>query len=781
MQTLIDLPKRAQVAFLLQIVERLDKLTKQFASQMRFCSRAHVEEPYVLFDGKTLEWQFPFEEDSYVYDEDEADRGRISIYMEFDAQWLERVHAGTDLLSSCFNTQWQRSCSCGQSDRGSIPCLHFLSAVQAISKRLARTSVAAALEWMTERFRDHTMIGDELVKDLEWSIKHYAPSAANDHRLQWRLNEVEYAYSNRHVLEVRSSLQKKSAKGKWTAGREVRDFDAVRSSVVDLHPHDELIGSLIDCQRGSSYKSGSLMLQTLKLLKDRPLVVWNRDGFPPVEIVETQPTLTLVDEEGKYGIDINIEGNAFKSTRDFLPLNNSAHLGWFAEPTSNRLLYFQMPTALLHSIMRLQSGQVRGAKFTQAAALRVTTVLGGDGFRKALKTVLPESLAGPEVALPTTIQLHLMPRQPEGLIAQLRVACDAVTELPIPGLEPDRLQVVTPAGPVQFMRDLKAESQAAETYTLALGLADYSYDGPYTWIAEDIPAALALIERAQQQSEHGLEVCWPKSQPLRLLGEITPQQLRVRVTSQRDWFGMEGELVIEGLEIPLAELLAALRRGGRFVQLASGQFAAISDQLRKRLTMMDDVSAPEGKQLRVERAGATLLSESLGDDISFESDVKWQTAIERLTSIKGLPTKPPKGLNAELRDYQVAGYHWLAKLSHWGLGGCLADDMGLGKTVQALGVLLDRAKIGPALIVAPTSVGTNWVREAERFAPSLTPKLYRDHDRDELIRDAGKGDLIITSYQLLQRDAARFSSRSWGTLVLDESQYIKNFATKTNQ
>ena len=70
MQTLIDLPKRAQVAFLLQIVERLDKLTKQFASQMRFCSRAHVVEPHVLFDGKTLEWQFSFEEDSYVYDED---------------------------------------------------------------------------------------------------------------------------------------------------------------------------------------------------------------------------------------------------------------------------------------------------------------------------------------------------------------------------------------------------------------------------------------------------------------------------------------------------------------------------------------------------------------------------------------------------------------------------------------------------------------------------------------------------------------------------------------
>jgi SNF2 family DNA or RNA helicase len=138
-------------------------------------------------------------------------------------------------------------------------------------------------------------------------------------------------------------------------------------------------------------------------------------------------------------------------------------------------------------------------------------------------------------------------------------------------------------------------------------------------------------------------------------------------------------------------------------------------------------------------------------------------------------------LQAELRDYQVAGYQWLSKLSQWGLGGCLADDMGLGKTVQTLGVLLDRAEQGATLIVAPTSVGINWVRETERFAPSLKPHLYREHDRDHLIQTAGPGELIITSYQLLQRDIERVASRSWATLVLDEAQYIKNFQTKTNQ
>ena len=79
----------------------------------------------------------------------------------------------------------------------------------------------------------------------------------------------------------------------------------------------------------------------------------------------------------------------------------------------------------------------------------------------------------------------------------------------------------------------------------------------------------------------------------------------------------------------------------------------------------------------------------------------------------------PTTLTADLRDYQVEGFKWLRRLAEWGVGGILADDMGLGKTVQALAVLLDRREIGPILVVAPVSVGFNWVRETARFAPTL--------------------------------------------------------------
>ena len=47
---------------------------------------------------------------------------------------------------------------------------------------------------------------------------------------------------------------------------------------------------------------------------------------------------------------------------------------------------------------------------------------------------------------------------------------------------------------------------------------------------------------------------------------------------------------------------------------------------------------------------------------------------------------------------------------------------------RPLAVLLDRAAGGPALIVAPTSVGDNWIRETARFAPALAAHSYREHD-----------------------------------------------------
>ena len=74
-------------------------------------------------------------------------------------------------------------------------------------------------------------------------------------------------------------------------------------------------------------------------------------------------------------------------------------------------------------------------------------------------------------------------------------------------------------------------------------------------------------------------------------------------------------------------------------------------------------------------------------------------------------------LAEQLRDYQRAGVAWLHALAAQNLGGILADEMGLGKTVQTLALLRLEQGRGPALIVCPTSLLSNWQREAERFNP----------------------------------------------------------------
>ncbi len=118
------------------------------------------------------------------------------------------------------------------------------------------------------------------------------------------------------------------------------------------------------------------------------------------------------------------------------------------------------------------------------------------------------------------------------------------------------------------------------------------------------------------------------------------------------------------------------------------------------------------------------------------------------------------------------------RLAAWGAGACLADEMGLGKTVQALALLLSRATLGPALVIAPTSVGPNWLREAERFAGGLRARLYRGPGRAALLAEVGPGDLLVTSYALAVRDAAALGQVRFATLVLDEAQAIKNALTR---
>ncbi|MFL6536679.1 MAG: DEAD/DEAH box helicase [Chthoniobacterales bacterium] len=138
-------------------------------------------------------------------------------------------------------------------------------------------------------------------------------------------------------------------------------------------------------------------------------------------------------------------------------------------------------------------------------------------------------------------------------------------------------------------------------------------------------------------------------------------------------------------------------------------------------------------------------------------------------------------MSVTLREYQVTGFAWLARLAANNLGGILADEMGLGKTVQTLAFLRAHQGTGPALIVCPTSLVTNWQSEAQKFTPELKTLVLEGPNRAALFSSIETFDIVITSYALLRRDIEELKQFQFSTAVLDEAQHIKNPETQNAQ
>ncbi len=153
------------------------------------------------------------------------------------------------------------------------------------------------------------------------------------------------------------------------------------------------------------------------------------------------------------------------------------------------------------------------------------------------------------------------------------------------------------------------------------------------------------------------------------------------------------------------------------------------------------------------------------------------------------PLPAPEGFCGQLRPYQERGLGWLSFLNRFDQGACLADDMGLGKTIQLLAFLqhlkTEKELKRPVLLIAPTSVLTNWKREALSFTPNLEVQEHYGPKRPSTTADLHKTlkgvDLILTSYGLMQRDIELLETIDWQGVVIDEAQAIKNPSAKQSQ
>ncbi|MDH5493254.1 MAG: DEAD/DEAH box helicase, partial [Myxococcales bacterium] len=199
----------------------------------------------------------------------------------------------------------------------------------------------------------------------------------------------------------------------------------------------------------------------------------------------------------------------------------------------------------------------------------------------------------------------------------------------------------------------------------------------------------------------------------------------------------------------------------------------------RRLESLDALGKATPGGVETSPALLARLMELTEDALTRKLDRKSNKRFAALEAALSVEVPRPRNFDAELRDYQHAGFVWIARLAEAGLGACLADDMGLGKTVQALALLARRARLGPALVIAPTSVLGNWISETRRFAPSLEVIAFSDApDRQQALAEAGPNQLFVTSYGVLVTEAEALAATRFETVVFDEAHALKNARTR---
>lgn len=257
----------------------------------------------------------------------------------------------------------------------------------------------------------------------------------------------------------------------------------------------------------------------------------------------------------------------------------------------------------------------------------------------------------------------------------------------------------------------------------------------------------------------------------------------------------------------LAGILNSYRRRQKYYKLKSGEFLKLENNSLSVLSELADGLRLSEQAIRGGRISVPLYRASYIDavltshnsDIQSHRDRYFKSLIRDMKSVADSDYEVPDAMKPILRDYQKTGYRWLCTIAQLGFGGILADDMGLGKTLQII-TLLEHARLEAisktvdltdtashtacpppvSLIVCPSSLVYNWDSEIEHFAPNLKTLLITGtaQERQELLTHYADYDVLITSYDMLKRDIARYDNLHFHYQIIDEAQYIKNHRTQ---
>jgi superfamily II DNA or RNA helicase len=288
----------------------------------------------------------------------------------------------------------------------------------------------------------------------------------------------------------------------------------------------------------------------------------------------------------------------------------------------------------------------------------------------------------------------------------------------------------------------------------------------------------------------GVDVLWPRSLGRDLTATATLDrapgkregQLVEGVLSGDALFAFNWQVALRGDALTEQEMDALARASSPMLRLRGGWTVvdpSIARKARKRLIR----TVPAAQAVAAALTGVVEVEDAPAEVVVGASLLEVREQL--LGAATEAPLPSPAGLAATLRDYQRQGFTWLDRLTSLGLGACLADDMGLGKTVTLIALHLHRTarRPGPTLVVCPASLLGNWEAEIRRFAPGVDVRRFHGGQRslDDLAPTGARPDpgFVLTTYGTLRRDAATLAAVTWGLVVADEAQHVKNARSAT--
>ncbi|GGW32826.1 DEAD/DEAH box helicase [Streptomyces xantholiticus] len=316
---------------------------------------------------------------------------------------------------------------------------------------------------------------------------------------------------------------------------------------------------------------------------------------------------------------------------------------------------------------------------------------------------------------------------------------------------------------------------------LALRRAARAWQPLARLLERDVPDVLPLTEDELYEllgpgtarlDAAGVSVHWPKELARTLTAAAVVRSAPGSATDGTPFFDsaellrFDWQLALDGDPLTEREMDALAESHRPIVRLRDRWVVVDPDLVRKarkrELGLLEPVDA-----LAVALTGTAEID---GESVEAVPTGALAALRDRLTAVTA-PAEAPEGLHATLRDYQLRGLAWLDLMTSLGLGGCLADDMGLGKTVTVIALHLRRARTAPTLVVCPASLLGNWQREIARFAPGVPVRRFHGAGRT---LDTPDGGFVLTTYGTMRSSADELAAHTWGMVVADEAQHVKN-------